>query len=366
MNGPEWNRLIATLPISHVLQTWEWGQVKAHFGWQPVPRLWQTANGEVEAAAMVLERALVLPGLQKTYRVLYIPRGPLLRTWSDERLRAKVLHDLRQFAIDRKAIFIKIDPEVEQGRGISDDPSAVDNLLARELRTELRQFGWINSPEQVQFRNTIVVDLRPEPEELLSRMKQKTRYNIRLAERKGVSVRSGGVQDIELLNRMYAETALRDDFTIRERNYYQLVWETFYNAHMADFLIAEVEEKPVAAAIIFRFAGRAWYMFGMSAGAHREKMPNHLLQWEAMLKARREGCYAYDMWGAPDAFNETDEMWGVYRFKEGFGGEVVRYIGAWDLPVQRGVYWLYTQVMPRFLSWLRFRGKIRTRAALMS
>jgi lipid II:glycine glycyltransferase (peptidoglycan interpeptide bridge formation enzyme) len=304
--------------------------------------------------------------LNKEYRIQYIPRGPMLCTWEDEHLRRKVLSDLRQLAIDRKAIFIKIDPEVIQGKGISDSISNLKNDLARELRQELIRDGWLYSAEQVQFQNTIVVDLQPEPGAILSRMKQKTRYNIRLAERKGIAVRSGGTQDIDLLYRMYAQTALRDGFTIRDRDYYQHVWETFHNADMADFLIAEVEGQAVAAVIVFRFAGRAWYMYGMSSDLHREKMPNHLLQWQAMLKARREGCYAYDMWGAPDTFDPSDDMWGVYRFKEGFGGEVIRYIGAWDLPVQRGVYYFYNQIMPRFLSWLRLRGKIRTRSSLMN
>lgn len=361
MIAREWNDIVSTLPAAHVLQTWEWGQVKTRFGWQPFPRLWQDASGTVQAAALILERSFRLPGLNREFRIQYVPRGPMLCTWEDEDLRRRVLSDLHRSAIDRQAIFIKIDPEVIQGRGISGTISSRENDLAQELVRN----GWLYSPEQVQFRNTIVVDLKPEPDEILSRMKQKTRYNIRLAERKGVAVRPGGLQDIDLLYRMYAQTALRDGFAIREKDYYQHVWETFHQANMADFLIAEVDDQAIAAVIVFRFAGRAWYMYGMSLDLHREKMPNHLLQWQAMLKVREQGCYAYDMWGAPDTFDPSDEMWGVYRFKEGFGGEVIRYIGAWDLPVQRGVYLFYHRIMPRFLSWLRFRGKIRTKSSLM-
>jgi lipid II:glycine glycyltransferase (peptidoglycan interpeptide bridge formation enzyme) len=126
-------------------------------------------------------------------------------------------------------------------------------------------------------------------------------------------------------------------------------------------LIAQVEGEPVAALILFIFASRAWYLFGMSREAHREKMPNYLLQWEAMRLAKSQGCKLYDLWGAPDDFNETDPLWGVYRFKEGLGGEVERHIGAWDLPLKPFYYSLYTQILPRFLNVIRRRGKERTR-----
>jgi lipid II:glycine glycyltransferase (peptidoglycan interpeptide bridge formation enzyme) len=107
-------------------------------------------------------------------------------------------------------------------------------------------------------------------------------------------------------------------------------------------------------------------MFGMSRQAHREKMPNHLLQWEAMRRLRALGVSEYDLWGAPDDFTEQDALWGVYRFKEGLGGQVVRHLGAWDLPVQPLYYQLYTRILPRFLGILRRRGKRRTRRDVQS
>ena len=126
-------------------------------------------------------------------------------------------------------------------------------------------------------------------------------------------------------------------------------------------LIAEAAGEPVAAVIIYRFAGRAWYLSGMSLDAHREKMPNYLLQWEAMRRAKAAGCTVYDLWGAPEAFNEMDSLWGVFRFKEGLGGKVFRTLGAWDYPVRPGIYRLYTQILPRLLDMMRRRGNERTR-----
>ena len=130
---------------------------------------------------------------------------------------------------------------------------------------------------------------------------------------------------------------------------------------VAEALIAEVDGEPVAAVIIFRFAGKAWYLYGMSRTAHRDKMPNYLLQWEAIKRAKAAGCTVYDLWGAPDEFVETDPLWGVFRFKEGLGGTVHRYLGAWDLPVNRMLYRLYTRTLPGLLDIMRKHGKASTK-----
>ena len=105
-------------------------------------------------------------------------------------------------------------------------------------------------------------------------------------------------------------------------------------------------------------------MYGMSREAHREKMPNHLLQWEAMRWAKAAGCETYDFWGAPDELTEADPMWGVWKFKEGFGGQVVRHIGAWDYAPSPLLYRLYTAILPRVLDVLRWRGRRKTQASL--
>lgn len=126
-------------------------------------------------------------------------------------------------------------------------------------------------------------------------------------------------------------------------------------------LIAEAEGDSLAAVILFVFGGRAWYLYGMSRDLHREKMPNYLLQWEAMRISKAMGANEYDLWGAPEIFDEHDPLWGVFRFKDGLGARVVRTIGAWDYPAKPILYSLYTQILPRILDVLRRRGKERTR-----
>jgi peptidoglycan pentaglycine glycine transferase (the first glycine) len=360
----DWDNLIATLPGCHILQSWEWGEAKRISGWQASHKVWRDEDDQTAAAALILMRAISLKGIEFPLRIMYIPRGPIIRNWADIPLRTKVLSDLNEIGKQRNVVFIKMDPEVELGRGVPREAGADENSWAQNLIGDLREDGWIPSPEQVQFRNTMLIDLQPELEQLLANMKQKTRYNVRLAERRGVTVRPGNLSDLDLLFNMYAETSLRDGFTIRNADYYLSLWRDFITAGMAEPLLAEVDGEPVAGVIIFRFGGRAWYMFGMSREAHREKMPNYLLQWEAMVRAKQEGCVSYDLWGAPDEFDKTDPLWGVFRFKAGLGAEVVRFIGAWDLPLNQLMYRTYTQLLPRVLEIMRRRGEVETRSVI--
>jgi lipid II:glycine glycyltransferase (peptidoglycan interpeptide bridge formation enzyme) len=197
-------------------------------------------------------------------------------------------------------------------------------------------------------------------------MRSKTRYNIHLAERSGVRVRPGQADDQDLLYALYAETSVRDGFVIRSPGYYREAWGSFITAGMAQPFVAEIDSHPVAAIVVYRFADRAWYLYGMSRALHRERMPNHLLQWEAIRWAKQQGCTAYDLWGAPDRVDESDPLWGVYRFKQGFGAGFVRTIGAWDYTVRRPAYWAYSAVLPRLLVVMRRRGRAATRHTLES
>jgi len=292
-----------------------------------------------------------------------VPRGPVL-DWNDTEQVRKILQAVESYCKLKKAIFIKIDPEVDLGTGIPGSTDEVKNTTGTNLQETLRDRGWNFSKEQVQFRNTVLIDLSGSEDTWLARMKQKTRYNIRLAERSGVTVRQARDEELPAIYQMYAQTAARDNFIIREENYYLRLWRQFILAGYAVPLIAEVEGEMVAALVMFLFGKKAWYFYGMSTNKQREKMPNYLLQWEAMKMAKSKGCEVYDLWGAPDEFDGTDSMAGVFRFKEGLGGVLHRTVGAWDYPNRRFLYIVYQQVLPRVLDitrWLR-RGKIRQEA----
>jgi lipid II:glycine glycyltransferase (peptidoglycan interpeptide bridge formation enzyme) len=366
-----WNELIASLPLAHLLQTWEWSQVKARYGWEAVPFVWNNAAGTPAAAAMVLKRRFPIGGFAKKMCVLYIPKGPLL-DWADAATRLRVLGDLQSLAKQQGAIYIKLDPDVTLGTGMPGTDGALENISGQVILSELKQYGWKFSPDQIQFRNTVLIDLTPSEDEMLGRMKQKTRYNLHLAQKKGVTVRPGTEADLPLLYRMYAETSVRDGFLIREQGYYQNLWKSFMavtgpassSQPFTEALIAEVNGEPVGAVSVFYFARQAIYLLGMSREVHREKMPNYLLQWEAMHRAKERGCITYNLWGAPDEFHPGDGLWNVFRFKEGLGGYVSRTIGAWDYTPNRVLYKLYTEILPHWMDIMRSRGKAKTRQSI--
>lgn len=390
MESNNWNSIISKLPNPHFLQTYEWGQVKAKYGWSPLYAVWD-ADGSWKvgrdpnllstlrepqgdafhspvAAVLILKRLIIQNGFAARLSILYSPKGPLL-DWSNESLRNRVLNDLQSFAKKQGAIFLKVDPDVVLGTGVpGGEKDAIDNG-GQAVMSEMKRRGWEYSADQIQFKNTVLIDLNSSEEEILARMKQKTRYNIRLAEKKGVALRVGTPDDLGMLYKMYAETSVRDGFVIRDAGYYKTVWEVFMRSAVSgqptcEPLIAEVDSDPVAAIFVFYFAGRAYYVYGMSRDVHRDKMPNHLLQWEAMKRAKAKGCTVYDLWGAPEVFDESDSLWGVYRFKEGLGGRVVRTIGAWDFAPSPLWYKMYSEIIPRVLDVMRSRGRSKTKQSL--
>jgi lipid II:glycine glycyltransferase (peptidoglycan interpeptide bridge formation enzyme) len=285
------------------------------------------------------------------FSILYVPRGPAL-DYHDPDLRRHVLTQLERLTRQERAIFIKIDPEIVYSWGLETERVSP---MGKQMIQDLQRRGWRFSADQIQFRNTVELPLEQSEEAILAAMKQKTRYNIRLAGRKDVVARPATPADFPTIAEMYLETAQRNGFTARPADYYLDAWQTFYNAGMARPLIAEFEGRPLAAAIIIRFGERAIYMYGASNEQERQRMPTYLLQWEAIRRAKAEGCHVYDFWGAPDDFVESDRLWGVWRFKEGFNGQVVRFIGAWDYVARPFWYWVYTAVMPRYLDFLRGR-----------
>ncbi len=337
-----WDSALLTLPYTHILQSWVWGELKESRGWRPVRFLWR-ADARVTAAAQLL---IVQRG---SLRLGYVPKGPLV-DWTDTPVVDEVLAQLAAYARDSGLLLLKIDPDV---RADTEQGQAVEALLA--------QRRWRASFEQVQLRNTMTLDLRPDLDQLMRQMKPKWRYNVQLAVRKGVTIRDATVDDLPMVYAMYAETATRDSFVIREELYYLDMWQRFLRAGLAWALIAEVRGAPVAMAIIFHFGTCVWYMYGASRSAQRTFMASHLLQWHIIRRAKESGYTLYDLWGAPDTLEAADPRWGLYRFKEGFGATFVPHIGAYDYTPNVWLYRLYAFLRPRAVAlahrhyWARVR-----------
>lgn len=344
-----WDAFLAQCPAGHVLQTSRWAQLKADFGWRAQRVMVRTVprdDAPILGGASILFRPL--PWGQT---LAYVPKGPAV-DWADPAQVRTVLTMARAAALKQHAALLKIEPE-------QPDTSA--------LAAQLTGYGFRPSPQRVQPLSTIHVDLTGDEETLLARMKPKWRYNIRLAERKGVIVRVGQPADLPAIQRLMVTTGLRDRFAVHDAAYYTRAAELFVPAGLAAWLLAEAEGILLAAIAVFALGRNAWYMWGASADEGRHLMPNHALQWAAMRWARARGCTTYDLWGIPDEVGADPAayagpeswgeggLWGVYRFKQGFGGRVVRYVGAWDLPLSRVGYALYRLA-------LRFRRRADAQA----
>lgn len=320
----EWDEFLKGFPDAHILQTSEWGELKSEFGWE-VTRI--AAEG---VGAQILFQDLPL-GLS----IGYIPKGPLYPTALDPRSSAweAFLETADKVCKDRQAILLKIEPDLWEGE--------VD-------QERFPPPGFRSSAHSIQPPRTIVVSLKEDEEEILGRMKSKTRYNTRLARRKEVVVRTSS--NVEGFYDLLESTSDRADFGIHNLDYYQKTFELFAPQGACKLFVAEYKEEPLASIMVFTRGNRAWYFYGASSPKHRDRMPTYLVQWEAMRWARSIGCESYDLWGVPDKDEETLEehfldrhhgLWGVYRFKRGFGGEVKRTLGPWDRVYQPFLYQLY-------------------------
>lgn len=312
---------MAAHEAGHPLQLAAWGALKREFGWEDA-RLGLFDGDRLSAGAQILFRPLPRLGFLPL-RLAYVPKGPLL-DWEDGQQGEMLFKALHRFCLRRGALMLKIEPEQP------DSPA-----LARRLTA----LGFRSSRRTIQPRTTLWLNLEGDEADLLAGMKQKWRYNVRLAGRRGVKVRIGGAADIAAFNRLIQATGERNEFGVHSAHYYHRFWQLFAAEDRAALLIAEHKGSALAGLMVAQLAGKAYYLYGASGDEGRNLMPNHLLQWEAMRWARARGCTAYDLWGIPDELGLDVEaempdpptgLWGVWRFKRGFGGEIRRYTGAWD------------------------------------
>ena len=317
----DWNQFLTQHPNAHLLQTGEWGELKSAFGWKPV----RVVGGNI--GAQILFRKLPLG-----FTVGYIPR-----VFIDDQL--SVISDQFWKEVDavcrtHRAIFLKLEP---------------DSWSANFI---LHNSSFILSKHNIQPPRTILINIKDDEDAILARMKQKTRYNIRLAEKKGVTVRAW--DDIESFHKMMLVTGGRDGFGVHSLDYYKRAYEVLQPKGLGEILLAEYEGKPLAALFVARNGNRAYYLYGASTDEERNRMPTYLLQWEAMKWAKARGCEEYDLWGVPDEDEATleanfesrhDGLWGVYRFKRGFGGELKRAAQAMDRVYNPFLYWAYLKVI---------------------
>jgi lipid II:glycine glycyltransferase (peptidoglycan interpeptide bridge formation enzyme) len=327
MNPIEWDAFISRFPSPHILQTSAWGQLKVDFGWRLVYNVSPTCGAQI-----LIKQ--ILPGIN----FAYIPKGPVGTDWNS------LWSAIDPICKKSHCAFLKVEPDIWETEDNHGDASQT-----------FIPTGFIQSTHTIQPQRTLVIDLTSEESQILGRMKQKTRYNINLALKKNVVIQPH--TDLTAFYDLMKITGQRDQFGIHSLEYYQRAFDLFHAHGQCQLLLAEFEGEPISALIVFSVGDRAWYFYGASSDLHRDRMPNYLLQWEAMRWAKSEGCVEYDLWGVPDVDLEileanftslSDGLWGVYRFKRGFGGKLKRSVGAWDR--------VYNPLMYRAYSlWQKYR-----------
>lgn len=315
----EWDSWLESAPGGgHILQSHEWGEFKRTIGWRPV-RLVLERDGEIAGAGQFL--VWNTPGVPGS--LMYCTKGPWL-PWEDEEAVRTFFGGVRTVAEREGVHTVKIEPEVREEQ--------------TEVKALLSEIGFQKARYDLQYKTTMVVDLSPSEDALLANMKGKTRYNTRLGPKKGVQiVEDNSIEAREAFHNMMIVTAERDGFFKRPKDYLMSSWQAMYDANRAHLFFAVHEGQKLAGMLIYTFGYKYWYMVGASTNEKRNLMPTYQLQWEVMRWAKAQGITYYDMVAIPNPNNlsEDDSMWGLYRFKAGFGGEIAEFLGCLDLPVNK-------------------------------
>lgn len=321
----EWNNFVSRHSGSF-LQSWEWGEVMEADN-RKIWRLALVEGSRILCAALVVRYDLPF---QKCY--LYVPCGPVFVLSSlDPSLWQNFWYRIKEIAADQNAVFLKIEPRIAST--ISESSRFFKELKFKKSRLD------------VQPRKTLILDLFKSPEDLLAEMHPKTRYNIRLARKKGVIIRGwpGGsaVDRFWVFWRLARETASRDKIRLFPESHYRRVFEIFGRVDLselytAEYVTPEGVNEILASIFVVHWGETAVYLYGASASRYQNLMASSLIHWEAILDAKIKGLKYYDFWGIDEA------RWpGITRFKKGFGGREVEYLGAWDHPFKPFWYQVY-------------------------
>jgi lipid II:glycine glycyltransferase (peptidoglycan interpeptide bridge formation enzyme) len=349
--GADWDAFVAEHPCGHLMQSRAWAAMRAESGWAPFFVAIRDSEA-IRAVALCLR--LKIPGTGLA--ILYAPRGPVV-DWGDRRAVDALGEAIRQLAAAQRAFLVQADPAVAESR--LEVHAALEGLGFR--REEKHGVFRILQPRWVM---RIPLDAYAGPDGLLAALPQKTRYNIHLAERKGLRVVSrtdeGGCR---LFHEMLSTGARAKGFPVRGFAYHAALWRHCVQAGLGEYLFAHNGDEAIATIQVLRFGATAWYMYGASADRDRHLMPSYLLQWAAIRRAWDAGCRCYDMRGVYSRTPEPDHPdYGVYDFKRKFNAEMVSFLGEYDLVVRPGAYRVWRaleQMVQRPAAWaLRLRQRV--------
>lgn len=307
----ELDRFVISHPRGHYMQTTRYGKSRPDYAWHGI--VLKDENGEIYASMALHSRPVRFSGK----RMYYAPRGPVFST--PEAFR-EIIGVARDYCRKNNGYLLRIDPAM-----LADDT---------DFRKDAESLGFRFDPRDDYStfiaRKVYVTDLAGlTEEELLSRFHSKTRYNIRLAQRRGVTIREGTVDELPIFREMMLETASRDGFSAKSVAFYQALLESF--GEDGSLLFAEKDGQILAGAIQITQGASSWYVYGCSFNQGREHMPNYLMQWEMICRALRRGCKIYDFRGVEGDPVPENPHYGLHRFKQGFDARFVEYAGQMDM-----------------------------------
>jgi len=303
------------------LQSLMWGLFKSRFGW--TAKAFLVDWGQEKLPLLVLVRTLV-----RGFSFAYVPWGPELPATIPEESRsialAQLAGKLKQFLVKNTA-FVRFEPPWFYTGNKGQENKGRENTFF--LATGFRE-----AAATVQPPDTVILDLKASSEEILSSMKPKWRYNISLSRKKGVEVNLAVERELDIFYGLLKETAARDGIAVHSFEYYQTLFEICkeHIDNKINLYIAK-HENDILASIIVLFRGKyATYLYGASSNLKRDLMASYALQWKAIQDAKEAGCLYYDFFGIPPCDDPNHPMAGLYRFKTGFGGQIVHRPGSWD------------------------------------
>ncbi len=331
-------------------QTSYWSIIKEDLGWIPGAFDILTENESI-GDVLILQKQLG-DGLS----MAYAPYGP--ECFPEEELTGTYLVKLSQELKEHLGpgcIFVRFDIPWESP--YADDPERYDGegnwmglpetrLMELRMNWGVESVGLRKAPSDLLPPDTIILDIKQKDDDLFGRMHPKTRYNIRLADRHEVIVREGTADDLPLWNTLYRETAGRNNITPHGPEYFNPLLEKKTVSPGEDhtdikLLVAEAGGIPLAAMFMSVSSDRAAYLYGASSDSQRNLMAPYALQWHAIRTAKQEGCTSYDFFGVSPSPDPAHPMYGLYRFKRGFGGDLFHRQGAWDFPYDESAYVQY-------------------------
>ena len=331
---PGWDDVAVRSPAGHVLQSAAWAKIREAQRWRPEFH----KLGDPLPVALVLWRSL--PAGQC---LAYVPRGPIV---GDPSQLDTALAKLASLARERRAIFLKVDPEIDSAVGVA----------------PLGDAGFRRAPDIQPVVATLELGLGPDEDALFAGLDKDTRWSVRQAEKRGVTVRdASGDEDLRALYELYAETGQRAGFITRTWDYYRRMWGTLVTAGHAKVRLAEKDGKPVAGALTWRCGERDVYQSAATNDAGRSAYAAYALLWRCIIEARKGGARRFDFGGIPvDVTRKDDPMYGPYHFKKGFGGTPRRFVGAYDAVPNELAYRAYAIAEPLYTAALRLAGRVRS------